>query len=108
MPTPPPPDGATVTLFEVFVSLLIGGLSWVVRYFCSHEKHTLGFILRRTATAGLTSVIVGLATKGYFSSDALAFAAAGAAGYASPEAVDLLLSTLRKYAAKGKTPTKGD
>ena len=66
------------------------------------EKQTLGYIFRRTATAGLTSLLVGMATKGYFSSEGLAFAAAGAAGYASPEAVDLLLVTLRKHAGKGK------
>ena len=36
----------------------------------------------------------------------MAFAAAGCAGYASPELVDLLLAKIK--AMKGKTATKGD
>jgi hypothetical protein len=46
--------------------------------------------------AGLTSLLVGMATKGYFNSEAIGFAAAGCAGYASPELVDYALSRLRK------------
>lgn len=96
MPLPPTPDDVPVTLFEVWITMLIGAAAWLIRYVCTTEKHSLGFILRRTITAGLTSVLVGMAVKGYFSSEGLAFAAAGACGYASPEAVDLLLSRLRK------------
>jgi hypothetical protein len=51
-------------------------------------------------------LLVGLATKGYFSSEGMAFAAAGCAGYASPELVDLLLAKIKGM--KGKTPTKVD
>ena len=36
----------------------------------------------------------------------MAFAAAGCAGYASPELVDLLIARIK--AMSGKTPTKGD
>lgn len=99
---PPSPEDVPVSLRDVGIGILIGSASWLVRYFCSMEKQSLGYIARRTATAGLTSLLVGMGTKGYFSSDGLAFAAAGAAGYASPEAVDLLLTTLRKRAGKGK------
>jgi hypothetical protein len=74
----------------------IGAFSWLVRYFCSTEKQTLGYIARRTATAGLTAILVGMATKGYFNSEGMAFGAAGAAAYASPELVDYALSRLRK------------
>ena len=44
--------------------------------------------------------------KGYFSSEGMAFAAAGCAGYASPELVDLLIARIK--AMRGKTPTKGE
>ncbi len=105
LPQPPTPDDIPVNFRDVGFGILIGSASWLVRYFCSTEKQTLGYIARRTATAGLTSLLVGLGTKGYFSSEGLAFAAAGCAGYASPELVDLLLARIK--AMRGKTPSKG-
>ena len=106
LPTPPQPDDLPVALRDIGFGILIGSAAWLVRYLCSTERHSLGYIFRRTATAGLTSLLVGLATKGYFSSEGMAFAAAGCAGYASPELVDLLMAKIK--AMKGKTPTKGD
>lgn len=93
---PPQPEEVPIHLRDVTIGIAIGSTSWLVRYFCSTEKHTLGYIARRTVTAGLTSLLVGMATKGYFSSEGLAFGAAGCAGYASPELVDYALSRLRK------------
>lgn len=95
-PPPPTPDELPISLRDVGFGILIGSASWLIRYACSTEKQSLGYIFRRTATAGLTSLMVGMATKGYFSSEGLAFAAAGCAGYASPELVDYALSKLRK------------
>ena len=103
--TPPSTDDMPVALRDLGFGILIGSAAWLVRYLCSTEKHSLGYIFRRTATAGLTSLLVGIATKGYFSSEGMAFAAAGCAGYASPELVDLLLAKIK--AMKGKTPAKG-
>jgi hypothetical protein len=105
LPNPPTPDDVPVSLRDVGFGIAIGSVAWLVRYACSLEKHSLGYIFRRTATAGLTSLLVGIATKGYFSSEAIAFAAAGASGYASPELVDLLIARVK--AMKGKTPAKG-
>ena len=102
---PPTPDDIPVSLRDVGFGILIGSASWLVRYVCSTERHSLGYIARRTATAGLTSLLVGLATKGYFSSEGMAFAAAGCAGYASPELVDLLMARIK--AMRGKTHAKG-
>ena len=106
LPTPPSPDDMPVALRDIGFGILIGSAAWLVRYLCSTERHSLGYIFRRTATAGLTSLLVGLATKGYFSSEGMAFAAAGMAGYCSPELVDLGLAKIK--AMRGKTPTKGD
>ena len=105
LPTPTP-DDLPVSLRDIGFGILIGAIAWLARYLCSLEKHSLGYIFRRTATAGLTSLLVGLATKGYFSSEGVAFAAAGCAGYASPELVDLLLARIKGM--KGKTPAKGE
>lgn len=93
---PPTPDDIPVNLRDISIGMAIGSASWLVRYFCSPEKHSLGYIARRTAIAGLTSLLVGLATQSYFSNIGLGYAAAGMAGYASPELVDYALSRLRK------------
>jgi len=85
-----------VSFRDVGFGILIGSASWLIRYLCSTEKQSLGFIARRMTIAGLTSLLVGMATKGYFNSEAIGFAAAGCAGYASPELVDYALSRLRK------------
>ena len=105
LPTPTP-DDLPVSLRDIGLGVMIGSASWLIRYFCSTEKQTLGYIFRRTATAGLTSVLVGMAIKGYLSSESLAFAAAGCAGYASPELIDALLARIK--AMKVKSPLKGD
>jgi len=102
---PPSPDDLPVGIRDIAFGVLIGAVSWLVRYFCSTDRQSMGYIFRRTATAGLTSLLVGVATKGYFSSEGLAFAAAGCAGYAAPELTDVLLARIK--AMKGKTPTKG-
>lgn len=99
-PTPPdlPPE-----LFDGVLAAAIGAVSFLVRVLCSTETHSLGYIFRRTLTAGLTALLVGAATQGYFSSDGMAFAAAGCAGYASPELLDALLARIRRAGAnKGK------
>ena len=92
----PPPDDLPVSLRDIGFGVLIGATSWIVRYACSTEKHTLGYIARRTVVAGLTSLLVGLATQSYFSNPGLGYAAAGMAGYASPELVDAGLAWIRR------------
>ena len=107
MSPPPNPPEIPSEVRDGLLGIAIGGTSWLVRYVCSTEKHTLGYIARRTATASLTSLLVGVACRGYFANESIAFAAAGAAGYCSPELVDAGLAQLKRYAAKGKTPPKG-
>lgn len=106
LPNPPTPDDVPVSVQDISIGIAIGSASWLVRYFCSMDKRSLGYIARRTVTAGLTSLVVGLATKGWFHSEALWLAASGASGYSSPEAIDLLLVTLRERAGKGRTAPK--
>lgn len=96
MSAAPNPDEIPVSLRDVSIGLTIGAASWLVRYFCSTEKHSLGYIARRTSVAGLTSLLVGLATQSYFANAGLGYAAAGMAGYASPELVDAGLAWIRR------------
>lgn len=104
---PPQPDEVPVSLRDIGIGVAIGAASWLLRYACSMEKQSLGYIARRTATAGLTAVLIGVATKGYFNSEGVAFGAAGAGAYASPELVDYCLSWLRRNAGRGRTTPKG-
>lgn len=106
LPTPSSHDEMPVGLRDILFGILIGAAAWLIRYLCSPDKYSMGYILRRTVTAGLASLLVGLATKGYFSSEGMAFAAAGCAGYAAPELWDALLARARGLRAK--SPTKGD
>jgi hypothetical protein len=99
IPTPTPED-IPVSLRDVAIGALIGSVSWLIRYFCSLEKHSLGYIARRTIIAGLTSLWVGLATKGYFNSEAMWLAASGAAGYCSPELIDAALAAIKRQKNK--------
>jgi hypothetical protein len=106
LPTPASPDDMPVALRDIVFGILIGSVAWLVRYLCSPDKYSMGYILRRTATAGMASLLVGLATKGYFASEGMAFAAAGCAGYAAPELWDALLTRAR--ALRVKPPNKGE
>jgi hypothetical protein len=91
----PQPEEVPASLRDIGIGIAIGAVSWMVRYFCSTERHSLGYIARRTAVAGLTSLLVGLATQSYFANAGLGYAAAGMAGYASPELVDAGLAWLK-------------
>jgi len=97
LPPPPDPSNLPQELQDACLGIAIGATSWLIRFACSPDKASLGFILRRTVTAGLTSLLVGVATKGYFNSEAIGFAAAGCAGYASPELLDLLLTKIKGF-----------
>ena len=105
LPTPPAPEEIPISLRDIGFGVIIGSASWLIRYLCSTDRQTVGYNLRRTAIAGLTSLLVGMATKGYFNSEAIGFAAAGCAGYASPELVDWALAWLKKHTKGKSTPS---
>jgi hypothetical protein len=65
----------------------------------SESPVTFGYIVRRMAAAGITSVLVGFAVQDYIHSEGLRFAAVGMAGYAAPEILDY---ALRYIKAKGE------
>ena len=106
LPPPPSPSDISAGIQDGVLGIAIGVTSWLIRYACSTEKHSLGYIARRTATAGLVSLLVGSAVRGYMNSESIAFAAAGAAGYAAPELADGLLILVKKYVGKGKVSSK--
>lgn len=87
----PPPEWA-----DVILGASIGVLSFAVRIITSTEKSSAGYVIRRTAIAGLTSLLVGLAVGSYFSSVGISYAASGMAGYASPELVEAFLKKIKR------------
>ena len=77
----------------------LGAAAMLARILMSQEPVTFGYIMRRMAAAGITSVLVGFAVQDYIHSEGLRFAAVGMAGYAAPEILDY---ALRYIKAKGE------
>jgi len=96
---PPLLNSNTPAILDLFLGASIGVVSFMVRVLTSTEQHTAGYVIRRTAIAGMTSLLVGLAVGSYFSNVGMSYAASGMAGYASPELIEALL---KKIKASGK------
>lgn len=69
----------------------------------STEPVSWGFVARRFFAASITAMLVGLATKDYFTSTNLWLAISGGSGYAAPEVADYFL---RYVKAKGEAKLK--
>jgi len=91
-----PPSNLPPNLCDFALGALIGVLSFLVRVWTSVEKHSLAYIIRRTAIAGLASFLVGMAVGSYFSNIGISYAASGMAGYASPELVEWFLKRIKR------------
>lgn len=104
MNPPSHPDDIPPELRDGLLAGTIGAISFIIRMLVSTEKHSCGYVIRRTIIAGLTSFLVGLATQSYFSNQGLGYAAAGMAGYASPELIEALLLWIKR---QGKAKRDG-
>lgn len=84
------------------------------RMLLSTEPVSFGFVVRRFLSASITAMLVGLATKDYFSSTGLWLAVSGGSGYAAPEVTDYFLrwvkakgeAEINKIKPRGKEKTK--
>lgn len=104
MNPPNHPDDIPPEIRDGLLAGLIGAVSFVIRMLVSTEKHSCGYVIRRTVIAGLTSLFVGMATQSYFSNQGLGYAAAGMAGYASPELIEAGLLWIKR---QGKAQRNG-
>lgn len=104
MNPPSHPDDIPPEIRDGILAGTIGAISFIIRMLVSTEKHSYGYVIRRTVIAGLTSFFVGMATQSYFSNQGLGYAAAGMAGYASPELIEALLLWIKR---QGKAKRDG-
>jgi hypothetical protein len=77
----------------------LGAAAMLARILMSQEPVTFGYIVRRMAAAGITSVLVGFAVQDYIHSEGLRFAAIGMCGYCAPELCDAGLRFVKAKAA---------
>jgi hypothetical protein len=89
------PNQTPPGMMDLILGASIGVVSFLVRVLTSTDQHSAGYVIRRTAIAGMTSLLVGLAVGSYFSNVGMSYAASGMAGYASPELVEALLKRIK-------------
>lgn len=77
--------------------------SFLIRALCADKRESLRALAFQTLLAGLVAVLVGLASKGWFTEANGTFhlAVAGMAGFASPELIRKGLLLVRGWRSKG-------
>jgi hypothetical protein len=96
---PPTPDD----LNDAAIAAGMGVGSFLIRALCADKRESLKALAVQTALAGLVAVLVGLASKGWFTEANGTFhlAVAGMAGFASPELIRKGLLLVRGWRSKG-------
>lgn len=81
----------------------MGIIAFLIRALCSDKSESKSALAVQTLLAGLVSVLVGLASMGWFTEALGVFhlAVAGMAGFASPEIVKRLLKSIKTGGMKG-------
>lgn len=80
----------------------MGVVAFLIRALCSDKSESKSALAVQTVLAGLVSVLVGLASKGWFTEALGTFhlAVAGMAGFASPEIVKRVLKAVKTAGIK--------
>lgn len=97
-PSPQPPEFPP-EVRDGAIAAGMGVTSFLIRAICSDRKESWSALAVQTLLAGLVAVLVGLASKGWFT-DALGtfhLAVAGFAGFASPELIARGIKTIKGY-----------
>lgn len=96
-PTPLPPE-----VRDAGLAAGMGVVAFLVRALCSDKEESKSALAVQTVLAGLVSVLVGLASMGWFTEALGVFhlAVAGMAGFASPEIVKRGLKAVRTAGIK--------
>lgn len=99
LPTPPSPDD----LNDATIAAGMGVGAFLIRALCADKRESLAALAVQTVMAGLVAVLVGMASKGWFTEAQGTFhlAVAGMAGFASPELVRKGLCVVRGWRSKG-------
>lgn len=101
LPDPPPSIPSEVR--DAGLAAGMGVLAFLVRALCADRSESKTALAVQTVLAGLVSVLVGLASKGWFTEALGTFhlAVAGMAGFASPEIVKRGLQAIKTAGRKG-------
>jgi len=97
-PTPLPPE-IPAEVRDGAIAATMGVGSFLIRALCSDRKESWTALAVQTLMAGLVAVLVGLASKGWFT-DALGtfhLAVAGFAGFASPELIARAIKSIKSF-----------
>jgi len=97
LPTP------TDNLNDATIAASMGVGAFLIRALCADKRESLAALAVQTVMAGLVAVLVGMASKGWFTEAQGTFhlAVAGMAGFASPELVRKGLGLVRGWRSKG-------
>lgn len=98
----PQPTGIPPEVRDAGLAAGMGVLAFLIRALCADKSESKSALAVQTVLAGLVSVLVGLASKGWFTEALGTFhlAVAGMAGFASPEIVKRGLKAIRSAGAK--------
>ena len=99
LPTPP----ETNDLNDATIAAGMGVGAFLIRALCADKRESLAALAVQTVLAGLVAVLVGMASKGWFTQAQGTFhlAVAGMAGFASPELIRKALQIVRGWRFKG-------
>lgn len=99
-PSPTPPEiPAEVRDGAIAAGMGVG--AFIIRALCSDRKESWSALAVQTILAALVAVLVGLASKGWFTEALNSFhlAVAGMAGFASPELISKAIRTIKGFRA---------
>jgi len=99
LPTPP----ETNDLNDATIAAGMGVGAFLIRAMCADKRESLAALAVQTVMAGMVAVLVGMASKGWFTEAQGTFhlAVAGMAGFCSPELVRKALLLVRGWRPKG-------
>ena len=99
MSSAPAPQEIPPELRDGAIAAGMGVGSFLIRAICSDKRESWTALAVQTLMAGLVAVLVGLASKGWFT-DALGtfhLAVAGFAGFASPELIARAIKSIKSF-----------
>lgn len=98
-----PPNDIPPEVQDGAIAAAMGVASFLIRALCGDKRESLRALAVQTLLAGLVAVLVGLASKGWFTEAQGTFhlAVAGMAGFCSPELVSRGLKAVRGWQFKG-------
>jgi hypothetical protein len=97
------PNPESNDLSDAAIAAGMGVGAFLVRAICADKRESLPALAVQTVLAGLVAVLVGMASKGWFTEAQGTFhlAVAGMAGFASPELIRKGLLLVRGWRSKG-------